>query len=207
MTARAPIATVVFDLGGVLVDWNPRHLYRKLIADEARMEWFLEEVCHQRWNERQDAGRDLAEATAEKIAEFPEHAELIAAFYGRWGEMVAGAIEGTVELLRALHARGLPLYALSNWSAQTFPVARERFDFLDLFRAIVISGEERLIKPDPAIFELLLERHALAPGATLFIDDSPANVEAARRLGMQALRFESPERLREALTDLGLLSA
>ncbi len=199
------IDTVVFDLGGVLIDWNPRHLYRALIPDEARREHFLAEVCPQSWNERQDAGRSLAEATAERIARFPEHAELIAAYYGRWEEMLGGAIAETVALLEALHRRGVPLYALTNWSAETFPVGRRRFGFLERFRGIVVSGEERVIKPDAAIFRVLCERYALTPQCCLFIDDNPANVEAAAALGFAAHRFTDGDGLRSRLNELSLL--
>lgn len=196
---------VIFDLGGVLVDWNPHHLYRHLIPDEAERCRFLAEVCPQSWNERQDAGRPVAEATAERAALFPEHAELIAAYYGRWEEMLAGAVAGSVAVLEALHARGVPLYALTNWSAELFPVARRRFEFLQRFRGIVVSGEEKLIKPDAAIFELLCRRHGLTPARTAFIDDNPANVEAARRLGFVVHAYADAAALRAWLGALSLL--
>lgn len=199
------IDTVVFDLGGVLIDWNPQHLYRRLIADAAARERFLAEVCPQSWNERQDAGRPLAEATAERLARFPGETALIEAYYGRWEEMLAGAFADTVELLEALHARDVLLYALTNWSAELFPVARRRFEFLRRFRGIVVSGEEKLIKPDPAIFRLLCERHGLAPARCLFIDDNPANVEAAAALGFAAHRYRSAAALRDCLAGLRLL--
>ncbi len=199
------IDTVVFDLGGVLVDWNPHHLYRNLIPDEAERSRFLAEVCPQHWNELQDAGRPVAEATAERVALFPEHAELIAAYYGRWEEMLAGAFEETVSVLEALHERDIPLYALTNWSAELFPIARRRFAFLRLFRGIVVSGEEKLIKPDAAIFELLCRRHGLAPERCAFIDDNPANVATARALGFVAHGYASAAGLRAWLGELGLL--
>src|SRR5215813_9339991 len=146
---------VVFDLGGVLIDWNPRHLYRRLFAgDEATMEHFLTAICSQSWNEEQDRGRSIAEATALLAAQHPEHAELIEAYYGRWSEMLAGPIAGTVEIFETLDRAGVPLYALSNWSAETFVHARSRYAFLDRFRDILISGEVGLIKPDPRIFQL-----------------------------------------------------
>jgi len=199
------VDTVVFDLGGVLVDWNPHHLYRSLIPDEAERRRFLAEVCPQHWNELQDAGRSVAEATAERVALFPEHAELITAYYGRWEEMLAGAFDETVAILEALHARDVPLYALTNWSAELFPVARRRFDFLRLFRGIVVSGEEGLIKPDAAIFELLCRRHGLAPERCAFIDDNPANVAAARALGFTVHGYAGAAGLRAWLGELGLL--
>jgi 2-haloacid dehalogenase len=203
--AQAVIDTVVFDLGGVLVDWNPRHLYRELIPDEELRERFLAEICPQSWNERQDAGRSVAEATAERIALFPQHADLIAAYYGRWEEMLAGAIEDTVVLLEELAGRGVPLYALTNWSAELFPVAWRRFGFLRHFRGIVVSGEERLIKPDAAIFRRLCDQHGLTPQSCLFIDDNPANVEAAAALGFATHRFTEASALRARLTELGFV--
>ncbi|MGE5469130.1 MAG: HAD family hydrolase [Ignavibacteria bacterium] len=202
---QAVIETVVFDLGGVLVDWDPRHLYRRLIPDEATRERFLAEVCPQSWNERQDAGRPVAEATAERLALFPQHAELVAAYYGRWEEMLAGTIADTVAVLEELHRRDVPLYALTNWSGELFPVARRRFAFLERFRGIVVSGEEGVIKPDPAIFGILCARYGLTPGNCLFIDDNPANVAAAARLGFAAHRYVDAAALRAELEGFGLL--
>jgi 2-haloacid dehalogenase len=199
------IETVVFDLGGVLVDWNPQHLYRRLIPDAAARERFLAEVCPQSWNERQDAGRPVAEATAERLALFPDQAALIEAYYDRWEEMLAGAFADTVALLEALHARGVPLYALTNWSAELFPIARRRFEFLQRFRGIVVSGEEKLIKPDAAIFHTLCRRHGLTPARCLFIDDNPANVKAADALGFATHHYRGAPELRARLSELGLL--
>ncbi len=206
MTVTAPPSAVVFDLGGVLIDWNPRHLYRKLFhGDEAAMEDFLSTVCTPAWNQCQDAGRPFAEAVAELTARFPDRAALIEAFHTRWEEMLGGAIAGTVELLDALRAGGTPLYALTNWSAETFPLARRRFDFIGWFDGIVVSGEIGMKKHDPAIFRHLLDRYGLDAGATFFIDDSPANVAAAEALGFRTHRFETPEGLRADLSACGLL--
>lgn len=204
--SKAPPSAVVFDLGGVLIDWNPRHLYRKLFdGDEAGMEWFLANVCHSDWNLQQDAGRSWDHAVAEAEARHPEHAALIRAYRDRWPEMMAGAIEGTVAILNSLHAAGTPLYALTNWSAETFPHGRARFEFLDrCFRHIVVSGEIKLIKPDPAIFRHLEATCGVTPAETLFIDDSPVNAAAAAKLGYRAIRFESPDQLRRDLVALGL---
>jgi 2-haloacid dehalogenase len=200
------VDAVVFDIGGVLIDWNPRHLYRKLFnGDEAAMEHFLATVCTQEWNEHNDRGRPLAEGVALLTAEHPHHAELIAAFVSRWPETIAGAIEGTVEVLAELKQYGKAVYALSNWSAETFPMARPRFEFLSWFDGMVISGEEGLIKPDPRIFEVLCERYELRPGTTVFVDDIAANVEAAQALGFRAIHFLDPVELRAALVDLGVL--
>jgi 2-haloacid dehalogenase len=196
---------IVFDLGGVLIDWNPRYLYRKLFnGDEAGMERFLSEICTPAWNGQQDAGRPFAEAVAELSARHPQHRELIEAYHRRWNEMLGGAIEGTVEILEALHARQHYLCALSNWSAETFPIARDCFSFLNRFRTIVLSGEERLIKPAPAIFEVLLRRIGRTAEECLFIDDVPANTEVARRLGMRAIEFVSPRDLRLRLREHGI---
>ena len=203
---QASEQAVVFDLGGVLIDWNPRYLYRQLLGDEAAVEAFLGEVCTPAWNERQDEGRPVAEATAELCARFPGQAALVRAYYDRWNEMLGGAIEGTVAILEELDARGVPLYALSNWSAETFHHAQARFGFLGRFRGIVVSGEERLIKPDPRIFELLFKRYSLRPERAIFIDDVPRNVEAARALGMTALLFRSPPELRADLAARGLVA-
>jgi 2-haloacid dehalogenase len=203
MTNRS---VVVFDLGGVLIDWNPRHLYRKLFAgDEAAMEHFLATVCTVDWNERQDAGRRFAEAEAELIARHPDKAALIRAWGARFDEMIPGALEDTVVVLAELKGRGTPLYALSNWSAETFPPQRQRFPFLAWFDGIVVSGEEAVIKPDPRIFKLLLNRYALAPEQAVFIDDNPDNAAAAHALGIHGIHFRSAETLRRELVALGLL--
>jgi 2-haloacid dehalogenase len=197
--------SVVFDLGGVLIDWDPRHLYRDLIPDEAAMEAFLTDVVGQPWNRKQDAGRPIADANAELIARFPQHKDLIEAYYGAFDRMMRGPIDGTVEVLEVLCANNVPVYALTNWSAETFPLARERFGFLDLFKGIVVSGEEGLRKPDAAIFELLCERFDLEAEDTLFIDDHRPNVEAAEKLGFHTVLFSGPSQLRGRLTGWGLL--
>jgi 2-haloacid dehalogenase len=200
-----PVTTVVFDVGKVLIEWDPRHLYRKLFADEARMEWFLREVCPPAWNLEQDRGRPWAEAIAEATARHPSYAPQIAAYRARWHEMVPGAIDGTVALLEALRARGVKLFAITNFATDTFAEAQARFPFLADFDGIVVSGAEGLIKPDPAIFRLLAERHGLAVEECLFVDDVPANVEGARAVGMRAHHFVAPEALRAELEALGLL--
>jgi 2-haloacid dehalogenase len=196
---------VVFDLGGVLIDWDPRHLYRKLLADEAAVEEFLATVCTPEWNAELDRGRPFAEGVAELVERHPEHAAAIAAYHERWPEMVAGDIPGTVEVLAELRAAGVPLYALTNWSAETFAITRGRFEFLEWFDGLLVSGEERVTKPDPAIFQLLLDRFGLDPTATVFVDDSEANVAAARRLGFDAIRFTGHEELRRELVARRLL--
>ena len=196
----------VFDLGGVLLDWNPRHLYRKLFAgDEAAMEHFLATVCTHEWNRCQDAGRSFAEGGRLLTAEHPDKVELIDAYGARFDEMIAGPIAGMVEILAELRDRGTPLYGLTNWSAETYPPARERFAFLSWFRGILVSGEVGVIKPDPRIFELLIERFAINPENAVYIDDVEANVAAAQSFGIHAIQFTTPARLRRELTRLGLL--
>ncbi len=200
-----PVKAVVFDLGGVLIDWDPRHLYRKLLADEAAVEEFLATVCTPEWNAELDRGRPFAEGVAELVERHPEHAAAITAYHERWPEMVAGDFPDTVEVLAELRAAGVPLYALTNWSAETFALTRGRFEFLDWFDGLLVSGEERITKPDPAIFQLLLDRFGLDPTATVFVDDSEANVAAARRLGFDAIRFTGHEELRRELVARRLL--
>lgn len=197
--------TIVFDLGGVLIDWNPAYLYRKIFQEEAQVQFFLTHICDSHWNEQQDAGRPLAEATQILVAQFPEHTEAIQAYYGRWTEMLGGPIVGTVQLLEALHQqKKYRLYALTNWSHETFPYALKHYEFLQLFDGILVSGEEKLVKPDPRIYQLLFERFGINPSTALFIDDNPKNVLASRQSGMEALQFVSPEQLQAALYDMGI---
>lgn len=205
MTEQTASYSVVFDLGAVLIDWNPRHLYRHLLPDGAAVEQFLTTVCTQVWNEEQDAGRPFADGIALLCELHPQHAELIHAYFTRWHEMLGGPIDGTVAVLQQLHDSGVPLYALTNWSAETFPHARARFEFLKLFRGVVVSGEERLKKPDPRIFRLLISRYGLTASRCIFIDDSEKNVRAARELGMIGLHFRSPSELERDLVGLGVM--
>ncbi len=196
MKRKDKIHSIVFDLGGVLIDWNPRHLYRKIFHDESTMEEFLATVCTPDWNEEQDAGRPLAVATSERIATFPEFRTEIEAFYGRWEEMLNGPIGPTLELVQQVMEAGKwGLYALTNWSAETFPIARQKYDFLKLFEDIIVSGEEKCRKPDPRIYRILINRTGLDPSTSLFIDDSLRNIQAAERLGFQTIHFESPEKV------------
>jgi 2-haloacid dehalogenase len=198
---------IVFDLGGVLIDWNPRHLYRKLFDDEAAMERFLAEVCHAAWNLEQDRGRSFADAIEEAALRHPDQRAMIEAYHASWGEMLAGEIEGSVAVLEELAAAGYELHALTNWSAETFPIARPRFAFLDRFQTILVSGHERLVKPDARIFQLLLERIAHPAQRCIYIDDSQPNVAAAAALGFDAIHFTAPPGLRAALADRGVLAA
>ena len=197
---------VVFDIGGVLIDWDPRHLYRKLFPeDEPAMEHFLANVCTHEWNRGQDAGRSFAEGAHLLKLQHPDKAELIDAYGIRFDEMMPGPIAGTVEILAELRDRGTALYALSNFSAETFPPTLKRFDFLRWFGGMVISGEVGVIKPDPRIYEILLARFAIDPHRAVYIDDVAANAAAARAFGIHGIHFTTPCTLREELIRLGLL--
>ena len=196
---------IVFDIGNVLLRWDPRFLYRKIFDDEAEMEWFLAHVCNPAWNLEQDRGRSFGDAVRELTILHPGHAEAIAAYHSRWQETLPHAIDGSVSILEDLKSRGTGLYAITNWNGEKFREAKARFPFLDSFRDIVVSGDERLLKPDAAIYRLLLERNALNAADCLFIDDSAANVKGAEAVGMMAHQFRSPELLREALSGNSLL--
>lgn len=200
------IDTVIFDLGGVLIDWNPEYVFREVFEEEAEMRYFLTEVCSPEWNEQQDAGRTLREATEMLVAQFPDYERQIRTYYDRWQDMLGGAIPNTVNLLRGLHQNQTHrLYALTNWSHETFPVALELFDFLHLFEGILVSGEEKLLKPDRRIYELLMSRYNIDGSRALFIDDNPKNVKGAQDAGINAIRFESPEQLALVLKDFNIL--
>ncbi|MFK7922018.1 MAG: HAD family hydrolase [Bacteroidia bacterium] len=197
------IDTIIFDLGGVLIDWNPRYMYRKIFEDETKMEDFLASVTTHDWNELQDGGRSLSDATELLVSQQPEWEAEIRAFYDRWEEMLGGPIFGTLELLDTLKRSGrYRMLALTNWSAETFPVALERYDFLGWFEGILVSGQENLKKPDVKIYQLMIERYQLDPSKTLFIDDSERNIKGARRVGLNTIHFQSPMQLREKLSDI-----
>jgi 2-haloacid dehalogenase len=197
---------VVFDLGGVLIDWNPRYLYRQLLGDEREIERFLAEVCHAEWNEEQDRGRTFAAAIEEAVARHPGERALIEAYHHRWHEMLGGPIAGSVEILDELKQGGFELHALTNWSVEKFPIARERYDFLGWFESILVSGELGLIKPDRRIFQLLLESIGRPAADCVYIDDNARNVAAAAALGFDAIRFEGPEPLRADLMRRAILN-
>ncbi len=201
-----PTTTIVFDLGGVLIDWNPRYVYRQLLESEAEVNQFLEEVATMDWNIQQDRGRTIAEGTRLLIERHPNHTELIEAYYGRWTEMLGGPIAMTVEMLDELRQNGkYRLLALTNWSAETFPIAQKRYKFLGWFEGIVVSGVEQCIKPEPQIYQILFERYKLNPVDCLFIDDNENNVTGSISAGMPALHFENPAQLRQELVSRGIL--
>ena len=201
-----PLSTVVFDLGAVLIDWDPRYVYRDLFpGDDAGMEAFLADVTSSTWNHQMDAGRPWADAVAELVQLHPERRQLIEAYWARWSDILRGDIPGSVAVLRELRERGVRLLALTNWSAETFPVARERFPFLGWFEGIVVSGEEGIAKPDPAIYRVLLERYEVDPARSLFVDDRAENIAAAESLGLTGHLFRSADALRADLVDKALL--
>jgi 2-haloacid dehalogenase len=200
------VSAVVFDFGGVLVDWNPHHLYRKFFgADPERTDRFLNEIGFSEWNQQLDKGRPFAEGVAELAQRFPAYQELIRAFDQRWEETLAGPIKPTVDILRTLKESGRPLYGLSNWSAEKFAIIRHKYDFFEWFKFIVLSGEEKLIKPDPRIFEILLRKSGRTAGDCLFVDDSATNIAAARKLGFETVHFQSPAQLQTELAVRGLI--
>ncbi len=205
MNDRDTPEIVVFDLGGVLIDWDPRHLYRNMFDDESEMDRFLAEICSTDWNLQMDRGLPFEEGVAALSRRHPKMSTYIEAFWKRWPEMVAGAIDGTVDILESLHGKGVPLYALSNWSVQTWPYARDRFEFLNLFDGLVISGFEGTMKPEEAIFNILLERYTIDPADAVFIDDRAENVAVAETLGMRGIRFTESTVLSADLERLGLL--
>jgi 2-haloacid dehalogenase len=204
VAVAGPPTTVVFDLGGVLIDWSPRALFREYLADDAAVDAFLAEVGFSEWNATLDAGRPWAEAVADLAARHPHRRELIEAFHTRWAETLQGEITGTVELLRTLRDVGIRVLALSNWSSDTYVIASGVFPFLGWFDGITISGEVGVGKPDPRIFEHFIARFAVEPAGAVYIDDNAPNVAAAARLGFRAVRFTSPEALRDDLAAMGL---
>ncbi len=200
------ITTIIFDLGGVLIDWNPRYVYRRVFDNEEKIDWFFENICTSDWNEKQDAGRSLQEATEELVAKHPEYESEVRAYYGRWEEMLGGPINETVDILRKIKDSGkYKMYALTNWSAETFPVALERYDFLKWFDGIVMSGEEKTRKPFADIYQTLLGRFKVAPAEALFIDDSLRNIQGAETVGIHGIHFQSPQQLSGELKQINIL--
>ena len=191
------IDTIIFDLGGVLIDWNPEYVFLDVFeGDRKKMQWFFDTICTSDWNENQDAGYPMAQATEDRVALFPEYEKEIRMFYGRWVEMLGDAINGTVTILKKLiDSNHYKVVALTNWSAETFPIALDRFEFLHWFEGIIVSGEEKTRKPFDAIYNLTLERFNIKAENSIFIDDNLRNIEAANKLGINGIPFTSPEQL------------
>jgi len=202
-----PIDTIVFDLGGVLIDWNPEYLYRSIFPDESERKWFLSNICTLDWNEEQDAGRSLEEGTEYLVEKFPAHEQSIRAYYGRWREMLGDPIHATVEIFRQIKfTTNIRLYALTNWSAETFPVALKLYEFLHWFDGRLVSGEEKIRKPFKEIYQLLIDRYDIEPARAVYVDDNLRNVVPAKALGFRGIHFRSPEQFRKELEEMGVLT-
>jgi 2-haloacid dehalogenase len=199
------IQAVIFDFGNVLLEWNPRHVYRRYFDDEESMERFLHEVNFMEWNARQDQGRPFAEGVAELSKQFPHYSELIQAYHDHWKDSIGDYFRGTVDIMKRLKKAGYRLYGLSNWSAETFPYIREKYDFFHLLDDFVISGEVGHVKPNPEIFHIMLAKIGKPAQECLFIDDSRANIAQAQKLGFVTVLFESADQLEQELKDLNLL--
>jgi len=199
------INSVVFDLGNVLIDWDPRYLYRKLFQTDDEVEWFLENVCDYEWNLKHDSGQLFSKGIFEKSKKFPEYSELINAWFERWKEMIGGPMDESVKILSELKEKGVLLYILSNWSAETYPIAEDLFDFLKWFDGKIISGEVGIVKPDLEIYKLLINSYDLNPHQTLFIDDKEENIKSAEFLGIHGIHFQNASKLGEDLKMLKLL--
>jgi 2-haloacid dehalogenase len=199
------IKTIIFDLGGVLIDWNPEYVFKTVIPDVEKRRFFFEKVCTHDWNIEQDAGRSIQEANETKIQEFPEWENEIRAFYGRWQEMLGGPIHETVQILKKLlETERYQVLALTNWSAETFPIALELYDFLHWFEGIVVSGTEKTRKPFADIYQTILTRYQVNPANAVFIDDSLANVRGGEALGIRGIQFHSAAQLKKDLHALGV---
>jgi len=197
------IDTIVFDLGGVLIDWNPDYVFRTVFPNDEEMRWFYNNICTADWNEEQDAGKSLRQATEELVKKFPEHEINIRMYYGRWEEMLGGPIHETVEVLRHLkHNTDYNLYALTNWSAETFPVALNRYEFLNWFHGRLVSGEEKIRKPFKEIYELLIKRFNISPSQAIYIDDNARNLFPAKELGFHTIHFQSPQQFKKELMNI-----
>lgn len=194
------IKNIVFDFGGVLVDWNPRYLYYPYFnGDEAQAEWFLANICTYTWNVQMDGGKPFSEGVAELTAQYPEWAEAIEVYHSRWNEMIGGEVEGTASLVRRLKEAGYRVYGLTNWSLETYPMIRDRYKVFSLFEGVVVSGAECLLKPDEKIYRCLLERYSLKAEESVFLDDNADNVAGAEAVGMAAIRFESATQAEQEL--------
>ena len=193
------IRNVIFDFGGVLVDWNPRYLFLPYFGDEEKTEWFLTEICPYSWNAQVDAGRTTKELTEERVTQFPGWEKEIRMYYDRWIEMVGDAIPGMEEFVRELRDRGFGIYGLTNWSRELFPLVQDRFPVFKLMDGMVVSGEERIIKPNPELYRILLERYGLKGEECVFIDDNPQNAAGGESLGIRGILYENTGQLRKEL--------
>jgi 2-haloacid dehalogenase len=199
------IDTIIYDLGGVLIDWNPMYVYENYFEKESDRNFFFENVCTSEWNEEQDAGRSIAEANELLIAQYPDWEQAIRDFYGRWTEMIKGPIQESVDLLASIKGTGnYRLYALTNWSAETFPYAIKHFEFLSWFEGILVSGEEKTRKPYKEFYLKLLEKYDIRMEKAVFIDDNLRNIEAARQIGIKSIHFTNAASLKKMLPDLGI---
>ena len=200
------INTIIFDLGGVLLDWNPMYVYKDYFESDEKRNYFFENICTNNWNEEQDAGRSIVDATQLLVTKFPDWEQPIRDFYGRWTEMLKGPIYETVEIFRQLKESGkYKLYALTNWQADLFHIALVRYNFLHWFDGRVVSGEEGTRKPFPGFYQRLLDRYDVKPGEALFIDDNLRNVKAAEEMGITSIHFINPQQFRQQLEERGLL--
>ena len=195
------VKNVVFDFGGVLVDWNPHYLYDKYFGSREKADWFLENICRYSWNIQMDAGKPFAEGIAELQREYPEWSEAISIYHSRWIEMMNGQIEGSVDVLRRLKSAGYKIYGLTNWSAETFYMIRDSCPVFGEFDGMVVSADEHLLKPDPAIYKCLLQRYSLQAEESLFIDDNADNVAGAKAVGMKAVQFVGAQALERTLSE------
>ena len=200
------INTVIFDLGGVLIEWNPRYVYRTIFKKEEEIDWFFENIATHDWNENQDAGYPLDAATEDLIKKHPDWENEIRAYYGRWTEMLGGPIHDTVEILKELKKiPGMKTYALTNWSAETFPIALERYEFLHWFDGRLVSGEEKTRKPFADIYQKIIDKFSIDPAKAIFIDDNLRNINGAEALGIKGIHFLNAKELRNQLKEMGLL--
>ena len=206
MKTTSPKKTIIFDLGGVLIDWNPAYVYLDVFdGDQKKMQWFFDEICTMDWNENQDAGYPLAQATADLVKQFPEQENLIRMYYGRWEEMLGDSISGTVAILKKLIDNpNYSVVALTNWSAETFPIALKKFDFLHWFEGIVVSGTEQTRKPFSDIYQTTLDRFKIDPKTAIFIDDNLRNIRGAEALGINGIQFTNPKQLANSLEFYGI---
>lgn len=200
----ATIKAIIFDFGNVLLEWNPWYVYRGYFDTEEAMKKFFDEVNFMEWNTKQDKGRKFKEGVADLSEQFPQHAQLIQAYHDHWKDSIGDSITGSVEIVKRLKQAGYPLYGLSNWSAETFPFAREKYDFFDLFDDMVISAEVGYVKPEPEIYQIMLAKIGRPESKCLFIDDSLANINQAKQMGFVTIHFTSPVQLEDELNKMGL---